>query len=142
MKTQGIKILVFLFIAINLSCSTETIKSNCTPSASITDQSSKEMDNATLSQLLKDINDLANSKPCGDSKTWKTAPIGEKACGGPANYIAYSTEIDTECFLKKVTHFTEQTKKFNKKYGIISDCMIMAEPKSVKCESGKPVLVF
>jgi hypothetical protein len=142
MKKYLIGCLSGLMIMLVLSCSEEKVESNCTSSSSITEKSSAEADNALLKQLLQEINDLANSKTCVDASKWKTTPLGNKACGGPSTYIAYSSEIDEDCFLKKVEHYTAQAKMFNTKYGIISDCMLIMEPKGVKCVNGKPELNY
>lgn len=139
-----VKLIVALVVLAeaNWSCQTETISSDCVSQSTITDKSTRSEDDKLLAQLSKEINDLANSKTCENSSKWLISPIGNKPCGGPAGYIAYSSEIDVECFLKKVEFYTEQSKKFNQKYEVFSDCSLAMQPKSVKCENGKPVFVY
>lgn len=126
----------------NAACQSETITKDCVSQEAITDKSTKQEDNELLGKLFTEINDLANSKTCQDGSKWLITPIGNKACGGPAGFLAYSSDIDTACFLKKVEFYTEQSKKFNQKHGAISDCALAIQPKSVKCENGKPVFVY
>ncbi|GGD71055.1 hypothetical protein GCM10011514_38930 [Emticicia aquatilis] len=144
MKKQGIKIflLATFLIGSTMSCTSESVNTDCTPTSVIGDKTSKDEDNAVLTQLFKEIESLSNSKTCDNAGQWLFTPIGAKACGGPSGYIAYSSQIDVACFLKKVEHYTAQTKKYNTKHGIISDCMISPSPKNVSCENGKPVLVY
>lgn len=144
MKKQGIKILLLatFLIGSTMSCTSESVSTDCTPTSVITDKASKEEDNVVLAKLFKEIDDLSKSRTCDNAGQWLFAPIGEKACGGPSGYIAYSSQIDVACFLKKVEHYTAQTKKFNAKHGVMSDCSITASPKSVSCENGKPILVY
>lgn len=144
MKKQSIKILLLAAILTGsiMSCTSENISTDCTPTSAITDKASKDEDNVILTQLFKEIESLSKSKTCDNAGQWLFTPIGEKACGGPSGYIAYSSQIDVACFLKKVQHYTAQTKKYNTKHGIMSDCSIISSPKSVSCESGKPILVY
>lgn len=144
MKKQSIKILLLSTFLIGsvMSCSSESVNTDCTPTSSITDKATKVEDTAVLSQLFKEIEDLSKSKTCDTAGQWLFSPIGEKACGGPSGYIAYSSLIDVTCFLKKVAYYTAQTKKYNTKHNIMSDCSIIASPKSVSCQNGKPVLVY
>ncbi|MFY7910233.1 MAG: hypothetical protein ACOVO2_11795 [Emticicia sp.] len=144
MKKRSFKILLLAFILTGsaMSCTSENINTDCTPTSTINDKASKEEDNAVLAKLFKEIEDLSKSKTCDNAGQWLFTPIGAKACGGPSGYIAYSSQIDTACFLKKVEHYTAQSKMYNIKHSIGSDCSITASPKSVSCENGKPVLVY
>lgn len=144
MKKQSLKILLLatFLMGFVMSCTSENISTDCTPTSVITEKATKDEDNVVLSQLFKEIESLSNSKTCDNAGQWLFTPIGEKACGGPSGYIAYSSQIDVACFLKKVEHYTAQTKKYNAKYGLMSDCLITPSPKSVSCENGKPILVY
>ncbi|WP_299220969.1 hypothetical protein [uncultured Aquimarina sp.] len=91
--------------------------------------SSMEQEQQVLVAMLNEIQTIANSTSCIDATNWTYTAIGAKACGGPKDYIAYSTTIDVEDFLKKVNAYTDLEDVFNKKWGIISDCSI--EPKPI-----------
>ncbi len=92
-----------------------------------------------LDQMLAEITSMAASVTCDDSSKWLTTSYGSKACGGPVGYIAYSQDIDTTLFLEKVEEHRKAEDEFNRKWGIISDCALAAEPNEVLCEDGKPV---
>ena len=46
----------------------------------------------------------ASQCTCEGSEEWYYAGVGQKACGGPWKYIAYSSQIDTTYFLKLIEH--------------------------------------
>lgn len=97
---------------------------------------------ANLDQLLNEIEVLASSTTCQDDAKWTYTAIGTKACGGPADYIAYSNEIDTSLLLDKIESYNEQQIQFFNKYGEESDCAITSPPIDVICENGEAVLVY
>ena len=68
--------------------------------------------------------------------------MGTKACGGPSLYIAYSLNINTTSFLKKVEEYTVYEDNFNKKWSIFSDCSITPRPLGVECRNGKAYLYY
>ena len=109
---------------------------------SITHNSTKKSDEALLKSQFDQIQNLSNSVSCSNSSEWKFTPLGSKACGGPTQYIAYSIKIDTTEFLNLVKTFTENQKEYNKKWNIISDCMMQMPPKEIVCENGKPQLYY
>ncbi|MEO9570967.1 MAG: hypothetical protein ABJH82_10225 [Polaribacter sp.] len=102
----------------------------------------QEIDHRNLMDLFDEIQNLSYSVSCTDSSEWLFTAYGAKACGGPQGYIAYSNQIDTVTFLKKVATYSEAEKDFNYKYGIISTCDIANAPKSVECQNGYPTLKY
>ncbi|MDQ1097432.1 MULTISPECIES: hypothetical protein [Chryseobacterium] len=104
------------------------------------DENSQKYDQAQLDKLKASIQNEINKVDCTGSNEWTFSPIGAKACGGPQSYIAYPKKIEDE-ILPKINDYTEKVKAFNEKYKLISDCMMVMPPKSVKCVDGKPELV-
>ncbi|SKB85042.1 hypothetical protein SAMN05660226_03421 [Parapedobacter luteus] len=103
---------------------------------------SPEAESLQLEALRQEIDSLAAQYPCEDVTEWRFTAIGEKACGGPAGYIAYTTEMDTVAFLEKVATYTELQKAYNSKWDVVSDCMLLLPPSRIDCEDGKPKLVW
>ena len=93
-------------------------------------------------KLFDEISVLSYSISCTNSNDWTFTSYGRKACGGPKGYIAYSTQIDTVDFLQKIATYSQAEKDYNFKWGIISDCAIPNEPKSVTCKNGFPTLNY
>jgi len=102
----------------------------------------QEQEAANLSENLAEIEGMATAKNCDNPSEWTFTDYGEKACGGPVGYIAYSTNIDTELFLEKIEAHRVAQKRFNEKWGIISDCSLPAEPGGIICDNGNPVFIY
>ena len=95
-------------------------------------------------ELLKqqtEIIQLSESIPCTNASEWKTTRMGNKACGGPARYIAYHQSLERE-FLDLVNRFTALQKEYNEKNNVLSDCLLVGPPRTIQCEGNKPVLVY
>lgn len=97
-------------------------------------EESQEMDD-----LKAEITSLADSEKCTNAAEWKTVGLGLKACGGPVSYIAYSNKIDEKSFLEKVNFYNQKADGYNKKYNLVSDCMLVMQPENIVCENDKPV---
>ncbi len=95
-----------------------------------------------LKKMFAEIEALAESVVCENAEEWEYTPVGSKACGGPAGFIAYSTKIDVASFLEKVKSYTKSEDDFNKKWGIVSTCDILLPPNGIACDEGKAILLF
>jgi hypothetical protein len=110
-------------------------------SFSCEDASDKTYTLDQLEELGKEIQALSESVSCTNSSEWRFTPMGSKACGGPIKYIAYHQSIE-EKFLDLVTQYTKLQAEYNQKNNVISDCMLIAPPRSVTCEGNKPILSY
>lgn len=98
----------------------------------------------TAEELLKqqtEIIQLSESVNCTNASEWKFTPMGSKACGGPARYIAYHQSVERE-FLDLVERFTELQKAYNEQNNAVSDCMLVGPPRTIQCEGNKAVLLY
>ncbi|HAH37089.1 MAG TPA: hypothetical protein DEQ87_17915 [Algoriphagus sp.] len=95
-----------------------------------------------LELLYAEIKQTAESETCNNSNDWGYVALGSKPCGGPWEYIAYSKKINVDDFLKKVKQYNHLQAEDNKKNNRFSDCMFVGEPKGVRCENGKPILIY
>ena len=105
-------------------------------------ESTQEEDLKTLNILREKISTLASSTTCEESDDWSFTPIGNKACGGPKGYIAYSKNIEVSKFLKLVEEYTKAEKTYNQKWGIVSDCSVPQQPSAVVCVDGNPTFEY
>ena len=142
MKKIALFITTVLLAGLLISCERERTDCDSKIEGAVTASSTAKEDSLLMVQLAAEIYELSGTANCNSSDGWAIIPIGHKPCGGAAAYIAYKTSVDKECFLAKVKHFTEQSKKYTTKYGLFSDCMITPKPSSVKCENGKAVFVY
>jgi len=104
------------------------------------DEDSQKYEQAQLDKLKASIESEASREKCTSASEWTFAPMGAKACGGPQQYIAYPKKIETT-ILPRIEEYTQKAKAFNEKYNIISDCMMVMPPTSVKCINGKAQLI-
>lgn len=125
LKTIGISLL----IAICFSCSND-------------DELTQEQEVDKLNQMFFEIESMASSLSCIDSSEWTFTSYGNKACGGPVGFIAYSKNIDVDFFLQRVEEYRIKQQKFNAKWGIFSDCSVPPKPTGVICENTVPVLEY
>lgn len=103
----------------------------------LTEQESQEMET-----LKAEILAISKSEKCTNGSDWKSVGLGVKACGGPASYIAYSVKIDEAKFLEKVDLYNQKSTEYNKKYNLISDCMLVMPPEQIQCINGSPVFKY
>ena len=103
----------------------------------LTQQETQELEN-----LKSEIITMAKNEKCTNSADWKSVGLGVKACGGPVSYIAYSNKIDEAKFLEKVNLYNQKSTDYNKKYNLVSDCMLVMPPEKIECENGNPVFKY
>lgn len=103
---------------------------------------SPEAESLLLERLHHEIDSLAASYPCDDVAEWRFTAVGEKPCGGPTGYVAYSTEMDTAAFLHKVEVYTQRQRSYNAKWSVVSDCLFLTPPSRIVCQDGKAKLVW
>lgn len=100
-----------------------------------------ERDRGFLRDLKNIIEDKIASVNCSDPTEWRVSPLGSKACGGPASFIAYPIELEEE-LLPQISKYNQASSSFNLKYGIISDCSVTQAPAGIRCEGGVATLFY
>lgn len=137
-------ILVFIFITAN-SCKSANSQDDSTLPKDIAerpaDENSKKYDQALLDEMRTEIESVIAKEKCSKSSEWTFEAMGSKACGGPVKYIAYPKKIK-DVVTPKISNYTQKMSDFNKKYDIVSDCMMIVEPTGVRCESGNAVFIY
>lgn len=103
----------------------------------ITQEPTFEEEQTNLLTMLEELYSLSGASACRDISNFTYTAVGSKPCGGPAGYIAYSLNIDTENFLEKVEAYTNAQKEYNKKRGVFSTCDVIPEPSRISCENGQ-----
>ncbi len=102
----------------------------------------QEFQQEELNLLKAEIENLANTSICNDNYECKFIAFGSKPCGGPWDYLAYSTSIDTEQLEMLVENYNQKEDLFNKKWNIASDCSFVTPPTSITCENNTCVPVY
>lgn len=125
-----------------LACKSKTINTENFPkdiSLKTENNLKEQADRQKLTAMIKGIDSLVQRQKCENSSDWTFTAIGAKPCGGPASYIAYPKNMEEE-ILPQIKNFTTSQNTFNKKYKLMSDCMVVPDPHEIKCENGKAVL--
>ncbi|MFD2724888.1 hypothetical protein [Hyunsoonleella rubra] len=95
-----------------------------------------------LATLKAEIEDLAGTSVCGDTFDCKFIAFGSKPCGGPWEYLVYSTSIDTERLENMVEGYNRKEAIYNTDWGVASDCAVANPPTSINCENNTCVAVY
>jgi len=106
------------------------------------DEQTQEQESDNLQQMLSEIKSMANNESCISAEEWRITDYGAKACGGPIGYVIYSNKIDTVLFMKKIEEHRSAQRKYNDKWGIVSDCSLPLQPNGVDCVDGVPMLEY
>lgn len=99
-------------------------------------------DREELNTLFNEITKLSKSVKCEGTKNWTFVAYGSKSCGGSAGYIAYSKTINETHFLNLINQYTVAESKYNKKWGILSNCMVEPKPNGVSCKDDEAILIY
>ena len=84
---------------------------------------------AKLAQLEADARALARTSGCTSSSQCRTAPVGEKACGGPRTYVAYcAASTDSVTLFRKLDELKAAEKRYNELTGMASTCEFRTPP--------------
>ena len=89
-----------------------------------------------LYSLKARIDSLVKTEGCSEHEDCQILGFGSKPCGGPWEYLIYSTEIDTAKLNDLVKAHNSKEGEYNEKYQIASDCSLAILPDSIKCENG------
>lgn len=107
-----------------------------------TESFNQERDKNQLNQLYKEIRQEIDAFVCKDSEEWSFTPLGQRACGGPQQYVPYPLSEKGEELLSRITAYTQKEKEYNIKYKIVSTCIAELSPDTVECKEGKPRLMY
>lgn len=101
----------------------------------------KEAAEAKLQEKFAAIEAFINSASCTEDSGCDYLPYGEKPCGRPQGYVAFSTNIDVEELKAMIADYNAEEAKYNEKYGNLSDCSVVGPPQDIFCIDGKCVIV-
>lgn len=78
---------------------------------------------------------------CNASVGCQYLAFGEKACGGPKEYLVFPTSVDLPFLTTKVSEYNALEKQFNIDNNIVSDCMFVGPPTNIGCVDGKCLII-
>ncbi len=91
-------------------------------------------------QLFQRLLKLTDDKQCQTDNQCEVLPVGSKPCGGPEQYMAYSTTATDQ----KLLQFTQERysklkTEQQKRLGVVSTCQILPKPTAV-CRANQCVI--
>jgi len=104
-------------------------------------EADQEITAKNLEKQLAEIHSVINADSCPETGECGFLAYGSKACGGPQGYLLFSNQVDIEALTKMVEEYNKAEDAYNKKFGIISDCMYATPPEKLACVNGKCVQV-
>lgn len=95
-------------------------------------------------QLRQDLQTLIGEPRCDSDAQCKTVGVGQKACGGPTRYLAWSTQTTDKARLEAAAaRLVAADKAANEKSGRVSNCMAVVDPGAVcranRCQLADPL---
>lgn len=91
---------------------------------------------AQSGNILADIKRAIGAATCSSNAQCRTLPVGAKACGGPQEYIAWSTVNGDEAALQALAaRSTTLRQEEIRRSGEMSTCMHMPDP-GASCVAG------
>ena len=124
MKKSILFSFVLAMLFMNFTCEDDTPVTNVNPSDE-------------LLQKKQAILDYVAGFSCGEAVGCQYLSFGEKACGGPKEYLVFPASVDLVFLNAKVTEYNALEKQFNNDNNIFSDCMAVMPPTNVGCVNGK-----
>lgn len=86
---------------------------------------------AEVTRLERRLRELANANGCDSAGQCKTAPVGERACGGPREYVIYCpATTDEPALLAVVDSLKRAEMRHNQATGAVSTCEYRVPPRT------------
>lgn len=123
--------LMSLFISLTaMQCDDDDVSASCENSVE------------NLLALKANIENLASASVCGDDFECRYIAFGSKPCGGPWEYLIYTTSIDTLELTTLVNEYNQLEADYNVNCDAVSDCMAAIPPTGFECVNNQCVPIF
>lgn len=94
-----------------------------TPPTAGARRGTQQGDWAAIVRLEDQAKAIAKTTGCSSVAACRTAPVGNRACGGPRYYIAYcSATTDSVALFRKLDEVAAAENAYNRKYQLASTC--------------------
>lgn len=95
-----------------------------------------------LFNFKSNIQALANTSVCGDAFECRFIALGSKPCGGPWEYLIYTTSIDTLSLTSLVMEYNQLEANYNLNCNAVSDCAVAQPPVGFDCVNNQCIPIF
>ena len=81
------------------------------------------------------VQQLIGEAACTTDADCRTIAVGDKACGGPESYLAWSArQTDPQRLAAAAERYTSERKAQNRQSGMVSNCAFLTDP-GARCET-------
>lgn len=117
-------------LAVTIACAQQPVPApSGDASVQPPDTSEQAQDWARIEALEREAQAIARTTGCSLTSGCRTAPVGNRACGGPRYYIVYcAAATDSAALYQKLDEVSRAENEYNRKYGIISTCEFRMPP--------------
>jgi hypothetical protein len=106
-----------------------SVPGDSTPPPASAQPGTQEADWAAILRLEDQAKAIAKTSSCSSVSECRTAPVGNRACGGPRYYIAYcSAATDSVALFRKLDEVARAEDAYNRKYQLASTCEFRMPP--------------
>lgn len=92
-------------------------------------KNSQEADWAAIVALENQAKAVAKTTGCLKDAECRSAPVGNRGCGGPRYYIAYcAATTDSVALFRKLDEVKAAENAYNRKYDVVSTCEFRMPP--------------
>ena len=92
---------------------------------------SAESDSARVVRLDREVRALVKTEGCSSSGECRAAPVGDRPCGGPRDYVVYCARTtDTAALRTKLDELIAAERAYNRKSGMASTCEFRMPPQT------------
>lgn len=89
-------------------------------------------DEAALSRLHAEILQLIGEPSCANLVHCRVLAVGTKPCGGPSEYLAYSSTVSNRELLEaKAYEYSFLEEEVNGKRAVSGTCQVLPQPRAV-----------
>ena len=93
------------------------------------EQTEQGTDEENIARLEREARSIAKTEGCGSADQCRAVPVGDRACGGPRDYIVYCARTtDSAALYRKLDELKKAEIAFNKKSGAMSTCEFRLPP--------------
>ncbi|MBV6645427.1 MAG: hypothetical protein KI790_08250 [Cyclobacteriaceae bacterium] len=128
------RLLILIALVTVLACEDTVDGPECPDRASCAEPI--ELTQESLDSIRLVIINEAQASTCGQDANCLFIGLGSKPCGGPSEYLIYSSSLDTASIHSLVEYYNNLDDQLNEKLGKPSDCSIAPAPDSVVCDNG------
>lgn len=112
-------------------------------SVNCSNSDNNQLNNVITPEMLEakkaEVMTLINNASCNG--TCNYIAFGSKPCGGPKEYLLFSSAVNLAQLEDLVAEYNEMEHQFNIQTNAISDCAVVLPPNTIACVDGSCMII-